>query len=363
MDDKLTAILGASLAMLLAFRINRGFDRYWQGAQLWTTLAIQIRNMSRLVWNGINTTSSESYQEKLQIMKLLLGVAVATKYALRGENAFEQKELVQLLPAGYASKSYRSSLMDLGAVPTSPSSPVEDLFNEGDKTRKPMFAELDTRERDFRDMHRKQPSIILPRNRASISRQMSTLLSPSQSIPVGPRRYPFIRPFGGVSSLSDTLVINAPLDIIYRIGAYLRRQRGITDVEDLPSMTSAVNGMIDAVSKFEQILYIPMPKSYDTHLKQILMAYFVALPFQLVRQMGWLLIPVVFITSLAFFGADAIAGEIEDPFGTDENDLPIDYFCTRLRGDLEYIMEMVFDIDDEDDELPGEIFSEAKKTL
>lgn len=33
------------------------------------------------------------------------------------------------------------------------------------------------------------------------------------------------------------------------------------------------------------------------------------------------------------------AGEIEDPFGTDENDLPLEHFCQQLKEDIEYIME------------------------
>lgn len=37
------------------------------------------------------------------------------------------------------------------------------------------------------------------------------------------------------------------------------------------------------------------------------------------------------------------------PYLSDQNDLPIDYFCKKLRGDIEYIMEMVLDIDDDEE--------------
>ncbi len=67
-------------------------------------------------------------------------------------------------------------------------------------------------------------------------------------------------------------------------------------------------------------------------MKQILIVYFLALPFQLVKPLGWTVIFVTLVTTFALFGADAIgnltlyftvlsdlaASEIEDPFGTDQ---------------------------------------------
>lgn len=34
-----------------------------------------------------------------------------------------------------------------------------------------------------------------------------------------------------------------------------------------------------------------------------------------------------------------IAGQIENPFGNDEHDLPLEYLCQQLKEDIEYIME------------------------
>ncbi|KAJ3091915.1 hypothetical protein HK102_012587 [Quaeritorhiza haematococci] len=107
-------------------------------------------------------------------------------------------------------------------------------------------------------------------------------------------------------------------------------------------MVNSLNIMTDTITKFEAVLYIPVPKSYDIHLKQILLLYFVAMPLQLVNLFGWLIVPFVVVISCAFLGADAIAAEIEDPFGTDQNDLPIDYFIRKLREDFEYIMNSSF---------------------
>ncbi|TPX59974.1 hypothetical protein SpCBS45565_g07629 [Spizellomyces sp. 'palustris'] len=352
MDDKLIAILGVSLAMLLAFRINRGFERYWQGAQLWTALSIQIRTLSRLLWNGVRTPSPEAYQEKLQIMKLLLAVAIATKYALRGENALEKQELTRLLPHGYGSQSYRSSLVDFG--PDANIALNEEEQATGGNTCGPTPGNRDGHESRDTGL-RNHPPLVLLRHRSSYSKG-SAISSVAPSPPPFSRPYPvYRRPFGPQPE-TNVLVINAPLDIIHRISAYVRRQRqqSTVDLEDTSSISNAINAMIDAVSKFEQILYIPMPKSYDIHLKQASsVTHSVCL---------WKAQNNTHTTDTAsFFGADAIAGEIEEPFGTDENDLPIDYFCGKLRGDIEYVMEMVLDVDNEDE--IEEVATEPKKEL
>ncbi|KAJ3154176.1 hypothetical protein HDU86_004720 [Geranomyces michiganensis] len=421
-DDKLIGILGGSLAMLLAFRSNRGFERYWQGAQLWTSLTTQIRNLSRLIWNGVSCPDNISQQEKLQVMKMLLAVAIATKYALRGENALAHWELVRLLPPGYESHSYRSSLVEITAAAATAVVEAQQVLLDNGDTAAPAIIVADTpnstsdvpaevisvqpvrrRAKSTAERTRKIPPLILLRTRPHFGkgstahlaapavshrrpRSMSSA-SPSSStgsvapievltaspIAMAPASTPSL-PAAATPRASESseiggggLVINAPLDIIHRISAYIRRQRinGLVDVEDNPSITSAIGFMIDAVSKFEQILYVPMPTYYDVLLKQILLAYFVMLPFQIVRNTGWLAVPVVMISALAYFGVDALADAVQDPFGTDESDLPIDYFLLKLQGDIEYIMETsLVDSDDEDqDENEDDNFAAESKNV
>ncbi|KAJ3284633.1 hypothetical protein HK104_009834 [Borealophlyctis nickersoniae] len=314
--------------MLLAFRTNRAFDRYWQGAQHWTTLATQIRNLSRLLWNSVKTPTPEGRQEKLQIMKLLLGVAIATKHALRGENARYKDEFIRLLPQRLESQSYRSSLVcvdNKGAVAESLTSKTNDLKQVQPLLRGDSDASFLSNRAAARGGNKGSPlsPFFTPRKSALFRRKRSATIQ-------------------HVQTQTSGLVINVPLDVIHRISAYIRRtrQENLIDPEDTPSINSAVASMIDAVTKFEQIL--------DPAHQQILLLYFLALPVQLVRQLGWALVFVTFVAAFAYFGADAIAEEIEHPFGTDQNDLPIDYYCEKLREDIEYIMESRLDLEDSD---------------
>ena len=53
--------------------------------------------------------------------------------------------------------------------------------------------------------------------------------------------------------------------------------------------------------------------------------------------MGWLTVPIVTFTVYVFLGIEEIGVEIEDPFGEDANDLPIDDICIALEKNIKEI--------------------------
>ena len=58
------------------------------------------------------------------------------------------------------------------------------------------------------------------------------------------------------------------------------------------------------------------------------------LPFGLVVDVGMVTSLVVLFLSYSFLGLDAIGGEIEDPFGSDPNDLPLSQFTRMIEMNL-----------------------------
>lgn len=60
----------------------------------------------------------------------------------------------------------------------------------------------------------------------------------------------------------------------------------------------------------------------------------VALPFGLIDTAGVLTPIAVFLISHAFFGLDAIGDEIEEPFGTLVNHLPLTAICHTIEDNL-----------------------------
>lgn len=78
------------LGLLLVFRTNTAYERYWIGRQAWGTLIITTRNLAREIQISIATPTEKAKSEKEKALKRLVGFAVATKCFLRKESPVEQ---------------------------------------------------------------------------------------------------------------------------------------------------------------------------------------------------------------------------------------------------------------------------------
>ena len=73
----------------------------------------------------------------------------------------------------------------------------------------------------------------------------------------------------------------------------------------------------------------PCPPGYVGLLRVICICWMFMLPFTLVDALGWVMIPVVSVTSFLVLCIEQLAVQIENPFGYDANDLPLHSFtCT-----------------------------------
>jgi putative membrane protein len=61
------------------------------------------------------------------------------------------------------------------------------------------------------------------------------------------------------------------------------------------------------------------------------------LPFQLYDALKWVTIPGSIFAAYIILGILLIGREIENPFGTDVNDLPLDLFCQQIAADIDII--------------------------
>lgn len=230
------------LGLMLVFRTNTAYERFWEGRKLWGTLVNTVRNLARQIWVVVDERTEGDRQQKRETLKLLVAFAMATKLHLRGESV--DSELQQLL---------------------------------------------------------------------------------SQS------RYTTI-----------TTMHNPPLEIATWIGDYLQQQyhRDRINPYQLNSLHHLVNQMVDVLGGCERILKTPIPLAYAVHLKQLLLLYCLTLPFQLVAEVQWWTGPIVVLISFTLFGIEAIGIEIENPFGHDANDLPLDAICQTMGLNLEDLMTL-----------------------
>ncbi|CAG8613772.1 2931_t:CDS:2, partial [Scutellospora calospora] len=132
---------------------------------------------------------------------------------------------------------------------------------------------------------------------------------------------------------------NLPLEISLYISDYITTQFRLKRI-GVPlsnNLIVNVNLLTDCLSSFERILSTPIPLAYSIHLSQTVWIYCLSLPFQLVGLTGWSNIVIVFLATFILLGIERIAAEIENPFGTDPNDLNLDLFCKTLEEEIKKI--------------------------
>jgi putative membrane protein len=132
-------------------------------------------------------------------------------------------------------------------------------------------------------------------------------------------------------------VNHGPLEVAFWIGDYLQHQydRKQINVFQLTSLHAMLDEMVDILGGCERILKTPVPLVYTIALKMLLVAYFAVLPLQMVGGLTWWTGPVMAFVSLLLFAINEVGAEIEEPFGHDPNDLPLDFICNTIRRNIE----------------------------
>ena len=83
----------------------------------------------------------------------------------------------------------------------------------------------------------------------------------------------------------------------------------------------------------ERILTTPLPFAYTLLLHRCAWMFCVLLPFGLASTMGWATPVLSAVLAYAFFGLDELGEEMEEPFGTEPNDLPLDAMVRTIEID------------------------------
>ena len=93
--------------------------------------------------------------------------------------------------------------------------------------------------------------------------------------------------------------------------------------------------MIEVLAGTDRVLNTPLPIAYSIAISQITWVYVLLLPFQLYRLLGWVTIPGTIFAAYVILGISLIGSQIENPFGNDVNDLPLDNYCAQIASELD----------------------------
>ncbi len=108
--------------------------------------------------------------------------------------------------------------------------------------------------------------------------------------------------------------------------------------EQLIYLNNEISSFTDICGACERIKNTPIPFSYSVFIKKFIFFYVMTLPVSYVFTLGYISIPVVIFVFYVLASIELIAEEIENPFGTDANDLPFNQICKNLQKHISEII-------------------------
>jgi len=101
--------------------------------------------------------------------------------------------------------------------------------------------------------------------------------------------------------------------------------------EQLITLNTDASQFTDICGGCERIRNTPIPFSYSAFIKKFIFIYVLTLPIGWVFSLGYFVIPIVPFILYVLASLELIAEEIENPFGEDANDLPVDQICNNIE--------------------------------
>jgi predicted membrane chloride channel (bestrophin family) len=271
----------------LSFRSSTAYERYAEGRKYWAQLTLASQNLARLIWIHVDEREGEGDEAKSDLLgkitclNLIVAFSVALKHQLRFEPYTHYDDLKHLV-------AHISTYAQAAEIPEPATKPS--IFKKTGR-----FLGLSWAESNPRKMVKRAQ-----------------------------------KPLG-----------NLPLEILNHLSAYMKTiytndtfTVSIYQTQSLNALTS----MNDVLTGTDRILNTPLPIAYSIAISQITWVYILLLPFQLFNSLGWVTIPASMFAAYIILGIALIGREIENPFGSDVNDLPLDTFCDQIARDVDTIM-------------------------
>ncbi len=140
--------------------------------------------------------------------------------------------------------------------------------------------------------------------------------------------------------LNDTN--HPPLQIAFWIGDYLQKQheRNCLNIYQLTTLHNLVDELVNILGGCERILKTPLPLIYSIRLRQLILIYCLILPLDIVDDFTWWTGLIMAFVSFTLLSIEEIGSEIEEPFGHDLNDLPLDALCNTMLRNVEELIRL-----------------------
>lgn len=288
-SNTVLTITGFVVGLSLSFRSATAYERYSEGRRYWAQLIFVSNNLARVFWYHAKTRPDHKDKDilaKLTAMKLVVAFAVALKHKLRFEPYTDYEDLSGLVGhldtfAGKATKHDPGRKAD-----------------DDDKGRS-LFKTVG--------------------EGLGLSMAMS---NPRKAIKQSQR------PLG-----------NLPLEIVNYLACFADE---LTDNWQLEKphfnpLYNNITALNEILIGTERVLTTPLPIAYAIAINQITWLYVFLLPFQLLNTLDWVAIPATLAAGYIILGLLFIGREVENPFGDDVNDLPLDTYCAQIAEEIDLV--------------------------
>ena len=112
------------------------------------------------------------------------------------------------------------------------------------------------------------------------------------------------------------------------------RTKGVFSWEQVFILDKEIKGFTDIIGACERIKSTPIPYSYSMFIKKFLFIYSLTLPLAFIGEFGYWTIFLVTLTVYFLMSVELISEEIEEPFGKDVNDLPLNEICIKIKKNI-----------------------------
>lgn len=112
---------------------------------------------------------------------------------------------------------------------------------------------------------------------------------------------------------------------------YGLQAKNLISPQQLMILTEDLNQFTNICGGCERIRNTPIPYSYSAFIKKFVFFYVITMPFGLVFSLGYYMVPIVPFILYVLTSLELIAEQIENPFGLDANDLPVDDICNNIE--------------------------------
>lgn len=127
-----------------------------------------------------------------------------------------------------------------------------------------------------------------------------------------------------------------PIIILRELGNWVKKAKKESKLDSMSQLAfeENLNKLSNIVGGCERIASTPIPYTYSVLLHRTVYTYCFMLPFGFVETLGWVTPFAIVFIAYTYVAIEAIADELEDPFGIQPNDLALDTMSQMIENTL-----------------------------